>query len=463
MDSATAKIYRENFKEISPALTPEEARIEAHRCLYCYDAPCVTACPTKIDIPRFIKQISSSNILGSAKTILEANALGHSCARACPVEVLCEGACVYHQWQERPIDIAKLQRHATQTLQDNGIQPFKPGPDNGFKVAVIGAGPAGAACATYLRRLGYRVTLFEKNKLPGGLNTFGIAEYKMQQKVSLEELERIFALGAELKLGVEVGKDIPAEDLLSGFDAVFIGIGLAGTHKLGVPGEDLAGVWDALSFIRHVKDRNLKPLGRSRTTVVVGAGNTAIDASTQSKRIGTERVVMAYRRGRADMSAYGFELELAQTDGVEFLWNVKVATILGTRKVEGIRLVGTKISQGKLVEIPRSGWNLPCDRVIKAIGQTKHYSLSKALGLKLASDGRIQVAPKTLQTSHPKVFAGGDAINGGKEVVHAAADGKRAAHAIHRRLQPDAELPPGDEYWVSTIEGRRVAPLQDRA
>ena len=323
MDSATKKIFRENFAELKPALRPEEAVIEANRCLYCYDAPCIQACPTHIDIPRFIKQISSNNLTGSAKTILEANALGHSCARACPVEVLCEGACVYHDWQEKPIEIASLQRRATDFLNEKGVQPFKPGPDNGRRVAVVGGGPAGLSCASYLRRLGYAVTLFEKHKkAAGGLNTFGIAEYKMDQKVSLDEIKRLYKLGIDVKMGIEVGKDVTADRLLKEFEAVFVGIGLGETRRLGVPGEGLKGVWDALSFIRCVKERNLGPIGKSACTVVIGAGNTSIDAVTQSKRTGTERVIMAYRRSEAEMGAYGFEYALAKSDG---------ATLFGTR------------------------------------------------------------------------------------------------------------------------------------
>lgn len=441
------RVYEANFRELHPPLKGEEAVVEANRCLYCYDAPCVTACPTHIDIPRFIKQIASGNLTGSAKTILEANAFGHSCARACPVEVLCEGACVYHDWQEKPIEIARLQRRATDALEASGRQPFRPGPDNGRKVALIGAGPASLACAAYLRRLGYAATVFEKDKVAGGLNTLGIAEYKMTSKVSLDEIGRILDLGVELKLGEEIDST-RAQRILSSFDAVFLGIGLGETNRLNIPGEELPGVWDALSFIRYVKERDLGPIGQSRCTVVIGGGNTAIDATTQSKRTGAERVILAYRRGPADMRAYGFEKELAKQDGAEFMWNAEPERILGKKKVEGIAF--------------KDGRTIPCDRVIKAIGQTKHFSLAKALGLRQQPDGRLLVNAQTLQTSHDKVFAGGDAVNGGKEVVNAAADGKRAAWGIHNYLQPGKPVPKGNEYWVSTIEGRKVAPIPDR-
>jgi len=446
------KLYSEKFVELKPALKREEAVVEAERCLYCYDAPCVTACPTHIDIPRFIKQIASGNLTGSGKTILEANALGHSCARACPVEVLCEGACVFHDWQEKPIEIARLQRAATDhLLEDGNKQPFKPGRDLHKSVAVVGAGPAGLACAAYLRRLGFAVTIFDRDKTAGGLNTFGIAEYKMTSKVSLDEVERILKLGVAFKLGVEI-KDARA---LADFDAVFLAIGLGETNALRVPGEDLPGVWDALSFIRLVKQRKPKDLGKSACTVVIGAGNTSIDAVTQSKRTGTPRVIMAYRKGEAEMKAYGFEYALAKQDGAEFLWNAQPVRIVGKKAVEGVEFMRTDGSGGL--------FTVACDRVIKAIGQRKQVGLAKALGLRLEDDGRIAVERETLRTSDRRVFAGGDAVNGGKEVVNAAADGKRAAYGIWKALFPGQPLPAGNEYWARTIENQRVAPVVNPA
>jgi dihydropyrimidine dehydrogenase (NAD+) subunit PreT len=460
MPGDAAKLYQEKFQELEPPLRPEEALIEANRCLYCYDAPCVTACPTHIDIPRFIKQIASNNLTGSGKTILEANPLGHSCARVCPVQVLCEGACVYHDWQERPIDIAALQRRATDHLHDKGLQPFKAGPKTGKKVAVIGGGPSGLSCAVYLRRLGHDVTIYEKDKLAGGLNTFGVAEYKMDQKTSLDEVGMLLELGAKVVLGKEIGTDVKTADLLKSHDAVFFGAGLGAGHKLGVPGEDLPGVWDAIAFIRHVKNRDIKRLGKSECTVVIGAGNTSIDAVTQSKRTGAAKVIMAYRRSESEMGAYDFEYELAKTDGAEFLWNAAPAKVLGKTRVEGIEFFKTETRGGKLVTT-KEKITVKCDRIIKAIGQSKRKSLAEQFGLALTPEGKVAVDPKTLATSNAKIFAGGDAINGGKEVVNAAADGKRAAAAIHAFF--GLELPEDQKYWASTIDVRKVAPIPDRS
>ncbi|MBI3548084.1 MAG: NAD(P)-dependent oxidoreductase [Elusimicrobia bacterium] len=461
-ESAPKDVFAK-FADISPAMRPEEAAVEANRCLYCYDAPCIQACPTHIEIPRFIKQIASKNLTGSAKTILEANALGHSCARICPVEVLCEGACVYLDWHEKPIQIARLQRHATDALHAKGKRPFQAGRDNGRKVAIVGAGPAGLACAFYLRRLGHPVTIFEKSELPGGLNTTGIAEYKMTRATSLEEARSVIEMGVDVRYGVEVGKDVPVEKLEREFEAVFIGIGLGETRSLRLDGERLPGVWDALTFANHIKARDAAPLGKSKTTIVIGAGNTAIDAVTQAKRLGAERVIMAYRREAQHMTAYDYEFELAKADEIEFLWNASPLAILGDKQVTGMRFARTRaLPDGGLEAVPGSEFEIACDRVIKAIGQTKHYSLAKGANLRLSQDGRIEVDPISLRASNPRYYAGGDAVNGGREVVNAAADGKRAAWNIHKSLCRVTEPPDGHAYWIDTIDVRRVAPIPER-
>lgn len=466
-NTATQQCLEANFAEIAPPLKQEEAVIEANRCLYCYDAPCVQACPTHIEIPRFIKQIASKNLRGAARTIFQANAMGHSCARVCPVEVLCEGACVYHGWQKKPIEIARLQRYATDRGVAGNWPLFAPGVALTKKVAVIGAGPAGLAAASYLRRLGFGVTIYEKRALPGGLNTYGIAEYKMTQGTALEEIKMILDLGAEIKSGVEAGRDISWEALEKNFDAIFIGVGLGKTQALGIPGEDAAGVVDALSFIERIKTRRFGEMEKSRVTVVIGAGNTAIDAVTQAKRLGTPQVIMAYRRGPGEMSAYQYEYELAKQDGVEFLWNAAPVRVLGNGKVEGVEFIRTELQgfgrQAQLKSIPGSEFIVSCDRVIKALGQVKQRSMfEKIYGLDIDPSGRVLVDPKTMQSSNPKYFAGGDAVNGGKEVVNAAQDGKRAAWAIHRYLGGGPEPAPEHRYWVSTIEGRSVAPPAPR-
>ncbi|MBI4055593.1 MAG: NAD(P)-dependent oxidoreductase [Elusimicrobia bacterium] len=447
--AATAKA----FQEITPPLKTEEAYQEANRCLYCYDAPCIQACPTHIDVPRFIKQIASRNTIGSAMTILEANPMGHSCARVCPVEALCEGACVYWAWQQKPIQIGRLQRHATDFLHSKRLQPFEAGPDNGKKVAIVGAGPAGLSCATYLRRLGFAVTLFEAKPKPGGLNTYGIAEYKMTQETSLDEAAWALDLGVEIRCGTRVGEDISFDRLEKEFDAVFLGVGLGATETLGIAGEGLHGIHEALQFIEYIKNHEFSQIPPGKTTICIGAGNTAVDVVTQAKRLGTPRVVMAYRRGPEEMPAYDYEYELAKADAVEFLWNVTPVAILGKTRVEAVRFAKTHSLKGKLTLLPRSEFDIPCDRVVKAIGQKKRRDLlSLVADLELDAKGRVRVDPVSLETTNPRFFAGGDAVNGGSEVVNAAADGKRAALGIFRYLFPGSQPNPEHAAWIDTIE-----------
>lgn len=442
------------LREMTPAMRPEEARVESQRCLTCFDAPCIAACPTHIDVPRFIRQIATTDPLGSAVTILEANPLGHSCARVCPVEALCEGSCVYHDWHEKPIQIARLQRYATDHIHAGGWQAFAPGKAVGKKAAIVGAGPAGLSCAAYLRRLGVAVTLFEAKPKPGGLNTYGIAEYKLDGPTSLDETAMVLDLGADIRYGVQVGKKLPFERLTKEFDAVFLGVGLGAGHSLGVPGEHLPGVYEALALIERIKHHDFKSIPPGTVTVCIGAGNTAVDVVTQVKRLGTPKVVMAYRRAPEDMSAYPYEYELAKADAVEFLWHVAPVKILGTKKVEGIRFQKMAQKDGRLAPVAGSEFDVPCDRVVKAIGQKAHGETLRTLsGLALDEKGRVKTDPTTLKTSHPKVWAGGDAVNGGKEVVNAAADGKRAALAIYRAVV-GKEPGPEHAYWISTIEGR---------
>jgi glutamate synthase (NADPH/NADH) small chain len=394
-----------DFADIAPALTPDYALLEADKCLFCHDAPCTIACPTHIDVPAFIKKIATGNLRGSARVILEANPLGHSCARACPVEVLCEGACVLNDRDEQPIKIALLQRHATDYVLERKLKLFQAGEATGKNVAVVGAGPAGLACARDLRRWGHAVTLFEAKPQPGGLNTYGIAEYKLKADVALAEVQDILDLGVELRLNVVVGRDVAFDKLLADYDAVFVGIGLGKTKALGIPGEDLEGVVDALSFIEQLKTHPYRETRVGKQVVVIGAGNTAIDAVTQAKRLGAEQSTIVYRRGEDDMPCYDYEYELAKRDGCTFRFSASPKRIVGNGRVEGLE-----------IETPdKKRETIPCDMVIVAIGQ--------------GARSEFVVPP-----GHPNVFVGGDCANGGAEIVNAAADGLAAAKRIHERL-----------------------------
>ncbi len=350
----------QNFADINPAMSRAEALVEANRCLYCYDAPCMHACPTHIDVPGFIKKIASENLTGSARVIFDANPIGATCARVCPVDVLCEGACVEKTLLQKPIEIGRLQRYATDHALESGKQIFEKGESNGKSVGIVGSGPAGISCAAYLVRLGYDVTVYEQKEKPGGLDTYGMAEYKMQQAVSLAETEHIAAMGVKFLTNTIVTREsepplvvggtepdaatagqapavqsVSFGDLEQWHDAIFLGVGLGETNKLNIPGEDLDGVYDALDFIQRIKTRDWQSVPLGRTVAVLGAGNTAIDAVTQAKRLGAEKVILVYRRTEHDASAYDYEMELARKDGVEFVWQAAPVGILegenGTR------------------------------------------------------------------------------------------------------------------------------------
>lgn len=432
-----------NFQEVEPALTAQEALEESNRCLYCYDAPCIEACPTGIDIPTFIKKIASGNLKGSAKTIMSANPVGASCARVCPTEELCEGACVLNH-STKPIMIGNLQRYATDWAIKNEQVLFQRGEKNGKSVAIVGGGPAGLSAARELALLGYDVTIFESEETAGGLNTYGIVSFRLPKEISYWEVEQVQSLDVNIRTNTRVGEDISVDEILQNYDSVILAIGMGNVPSLGIEGEDLEGVYDAIDFVKETKT---KPLSREfvgKRVVVIGAGNTAIDGATCSVRLGAENVKILYRRTAAEMTAYDFEYEFAKQDGVEFRWLTAPSRIIGKDgKVTGIECVKMQLGEpdedGRRRPEPIEGseFVLEVDAVIKAIGQTRYLQLIREFDIE-HRDGVVKVNGESFQTSNPKVFACGDVIFGKGQgeamVVTAAQQGKETAHALHQAL-----------------------------
>jgi glutamate synthase (NADPH/NADH) small chain len=430
----------ERFADLHPPLTPQAAIAESNRCLYCFDAPCMAACPTHIDVPRFIKKIAVGNLEGSALSILEANVLASSCSRVCPVSVLCEGACVMQRYNKQPIEIALLQRHAMDAFHDAGGElPLKSQTHSVSKIACIGAGPASLACAAELRQRGFPVTVYEQRALPGGLNTYGVAEYKLRTADSLREIELIRNLGVEFKFGASISNDADFTALEAEYDIIFIGVGLGAMHKLKIPGESHPAVIDALRFIETYKttgdlipDISFSP----RNVVVVGAGNTAIDAAAAAKRIGAEEVTIVYRRAEPHMSAFDFEYEHAKNEGIRFLWLTQpIAVHAEGDTVRSLECLRVALVDEKPETVHGSNFFVKCDMLIPAIGQSPLIDwLAQCRGIQTES-GRVPADPVTGRTTNPKYYAAGDCVNGGREVVDAVAGGKRAGIAIAETLE----------------------------
>ncbi len=449
-ENAMTLLLKRNFVELKNKMTKNEAIEEANRCLYCYDAPCIKACPTSIQIPNFIKKIASGNMKGSATTILEANPIGASCARVCPTEELCEGACVLNS-STKPIKIGELQRYATDWAMETNAQLFKQGPCNGHKVAIIGAGPAGLSAARELSRFGYQVTIYEAEAKAGGLGSFGIVAFRLPNDVVDWEVEQIEQLGVAIQTNTTVGVDITADEILAEYDHVILAVGMGAVPNLGIEGEDLDGVHDAIEFVRKTKMGPLTNEIVGKCVAVIGAGNTAIDGATSAVRLGADNVQILYRRTQKEMTAYQFEYEFAKQDGVEFKWLTAPKKIIGNEdgRVIGIECVKMKLGEPgpdgrqRPEEVQGSNFIIEVDAVIKAIGQTRFVSLIEAFGLD-HTNGVVDIDETTMQTSNDKVFACGDVVFGNGQgeamVVTAVQQGKDAAYKIHERLRKPSEI-----------------------
>jgi len=414
--------------------------VDANRCLFCYDAPCTKSCPTSIDVPKFIKQIATENIKGSAKTIFSSNIMGAGCSKVCPVEKLCEGACVYNLLEEEAIPIARLQRYSTEKAMENNWQLFERKPSVGKKVAVVGAGPAGLSCAHTLSREGIDVTIYEKESKGGGLMTYGIAAYKVTPQFCEDEVNYITSIGGiEIKYNQELGKDITLSQLKKEFDAVYLGIGVGVARQLDIPGEKLEGVVDAISFIYDLRSKGYSSVPVGDKVAVIGMGMTAIDAATQAKRLGAKEVTMVYRRTEKEKPCTQAELDIAMLDGCEIIWLAAPKKLKGSQgKVK--QLVCSKMTLGEPDASGRRSpvdtgetFTLDVDMVIKAAGQVPFEKIVKKYNLD-NKNGKI-VINENCATNIKGVFAGGDAVNGGKEVVDAVQAGKDGAKAILNYLK----------------------------
>jgi glutamate synthase (NADPH/NADH) small chain len=420
-----AEAYARNFGDHDPALDVHEARVAADRCYFCHDAPCITACPTAIDIPLFIRQIATGTPEAAATTIWSQNILGGMCARVCPTETLCEEACVREAAEGKPVEIGRLQRFATDVAMAKGLYPFTRAARSGKRVAVVGAGPAGLACAHRLAVHGHDVVVFERRPKAGGLNEYGIASYKATNGFAQREVDWLLSIGGiEIRTGVELGRDVSLAQLEAEYDAVFLGIGLAGVNALRAEGEDKAGVRDAVDFIaelRQTADLSTLPVGRD--VVVIGGGMTAVDAAVQSKLLGAENVTIVYRRGQEKMSASGYEQDHAVQAGVRIIHDAAPVRVIGNGAAQAVEFAYTQDGPGGLTLLPET-FTLKADQVFKAIGQTL-----AGVPTGLAVEGG------KLRGHQGKVWVGGDCAAGGEDLtVTAVAEGRDAAEAIHAAL-----------------------------
>ncbi len=425
------------FDDFKAAYDARQARVEANRCLYCEDAPCIEACPTSIQIPEFIRKIATGNLKGSARTIFDANILGMSCARVCPVETLCVGECVYNEMESPPIQIGKLQRFATDLAYEAGWSFFEAGAKTGRSVGLVGSGPATLAAAHLLRRQGHACTIYEKRGVVGGLNTYGVAPYKMRADRSAAEVDWVLSIGGiEVQTGVEIGADVSFADLEQRHDAIFIGFGLGADGRTGLPDEDAGGIYGATEYIERLK-LGCVDLSAVKTACVIGGGNTAVDAVRELKWLGVPTVYMVYRGDEAGMSGYHHEWHAARVEGVWARWHTQVVGFQADAgRVTGVECVETDPSKQPVDGTEHA---IGCELVLLAIGQAKLDGLVAGIDGVETERGRI-VVDAGCATGRPGYYAGGDCINGGKEVVNAAADGRLAATAIDAWLQAGNSL-----------------------
>ena len=436
----SAEQYAQNFSDIHPAFeTADAALVEANRCLFCYDAPCMKSCPTSIDVPKFIRQITTENLKGSAHTILVSNIMGAGCSKVCPVEKLCEGACVFNFMEEEPIAIAKLQRYSTEKALQLKWKLFTRKESVGKKVAIIGAGPAGLSCAHMLSLEGVDVTIYEREEEGGGLMTYGIAAYKVTPQFCRDEVDYILSIGGiNIKYEQELGRNIELSELQNNYDAVYLAFGVGLARQLQIPGEELTGVVDAINFIYEIRNNGYSNVAVGNKVAVIGMGMTAIDAATQAKRLGAEEVTILYRRTQEEMPSTEVELNIAKLDGCKIIWLAAPVEVIG---FEG-KVIGLKSAVMQLGEPDASGRRSPettdeefiieVDMVIKAAGQMPFEELVSKNGF-ANTNGKIEVNDYSV-TNLKGIFAGGDCVNGGKEVVDAVQAGKDGAEEILRYI-----------------------------